>query len=71
MTAEERREPEADEQYSTQQAPVEREFDDDAEGSETARNVTVGAGIGASLIIAIGFTLFIIVLLGYVLMNAL
>lgn len=71
MTADRRKESEADEQYSTDRGPVEEEFDNDAQGSETARNVAGGAGIGAGLIVAIGFALFIVVLLGYVIVNAL
>ena len=72
MTANRRRESEADEQYSTQRGPIEEELDDvDSGGSETARNVAAGAGVSASLIVAIGFILFVIVLLGYIIANAL
>lgn len=71
MTADRRKESEADEQYSTNRSPVEEEFDDDTGGSEAARNVAGGAGVGVGLIVAIGFTLFIVVLLGYVIVNAL
>ena len=71
MTADRRKESEVDEQYATTRGPVEEEFDDDRDGSETARDVAGGAGIGAGLIVAIGFTLFIVVLLGYVIVNAL
>lgn len=71
MTTDQRKEPEIDEQYSTDRGPVEEEFEGHRGGSETARNVAGGAGIGAGLIVAIGFTLFIVVLLGYVVVNAL
>lgn len=71
MNSDSRRESETDEQYATDRGPVEEEFDNDAEGSETARNVAGGAGIGMGLIVAVGFTLFIVVLLGYVIANAL
>ena len=71
MTADGRKESELDEQYAIERGPVEEEFDDDAQGSETTRNVAGGAGIGAGLIVAIGFALFILVLLGYVIVNAL
>lgn len=70
MTTDQRKESEMDEQYATDSGPIEKEFDDDRGGSETARDVAGGAGIGAGLIVAIGFTLFIVVLLGYVILNA-
>lgn len=71
MTANHRKESEVDEQYTTEQSPIEEEFDDSGGPSETGRNVTAGAGISVSLIIAIGFVLLAVVLLGYIIANAL
>jgi hypothetical protein len=71
MTADRRKEPEADEQYTTHRGPIEEEFDDDTGGNETARDVAGGIGVGAGLLVAIGFALFMVVLLGYVIVNAL
>ena len=71
MTAERRNESEADEQYNTQRAPVEREMAEGDDGGETARNVATGAGIGVGMIVAIGFALLVVVLLGYIIVNAL
>lgn len=71
MSANPRKEGEIDEQYDTQHSPVEREIAEGEDGGEAARNVTAGAGIGLGLILMIGFVLLVVVLLGYILVNAL
>lgn len=71
MSSDRGKESELDEQYHTERGPIEREFADGEDGGETGRNVAAGAGISAGLIVAIGFALFVVVLLGYIVVNAL
>jgi len=71
MSADRGKEKGLDEQYDTQRAPVEREFAEGADGGETARNAAGIAGLSFGLIIAIIFILFVVVLLGFIIANAL
>jgi hypothetical protein len=71
MSADRGKETELDEQYETQRAPVEREFANGEDGGETARDATGIAGLSFGLIIAIIFILFVVVLLGFIIANAL
>ena len=71
MSADRGKEQELDEQYETQRSPVEREFADGEGGGETARNAAGIAGLSFGLIIAIIFVLFVVVLLGFIISNAL
>jgi uncharacterized protein YqhQ len=59
------------EQYDAQRSPVEREFSEEQEGSETARKATMIGGLSAGVLIAIIFILFVVVVLGYIIANAL
>ena len=71
MASDRGQESEIDEQYETQQGPIDREFSEGEDGGEVGRDVAAGAGVGAGLIVAIGFVLFVVVLLGYIIANAL
>lgn len=71
MSTGQRNEPEADEQHDVQRSPIEREFSDEQEGSETARKATMIGGMSAGILIAAIFILFVVVLLGYIIAGAL
>lgn len=70
MASDRGRESELDEQYDTQQGPIDREFSEGENGGEVGRDVAAGAGLSAGLIVAIGFVLFVVVLLGFIIYNA-
>ena len=71
MASDRGKESELDEQYDTERAPIEREFSEGEDGGEAGRDIAAGAGISIGLIVAIGFVLFVVVLLGYIIANAL
>jgi hypothetical protein len=71
MSADRGKETELGEQYETESSPIEREFADGDDGGETARNAAGFAGLSFGLIIAIIFILFVVVLLGFIIANAL
>lgn len=60
-----------DEQTDTQRSPVEREMAEGDAGGETARNAAGIAGLSFGAIIVGIFILFVVVLLGYIIANAL
>ena len=71
MSADPENKPGTDEQHGSYHSPVEREVSEGEDGGETARDVTAGAGLSFGLIIVVIFVLFVIVLLGYIIANAL
>lgn len=71
MSADRGKESELDEQYDTQRGPVEREMAEGDDGGDTTRNAAGIAGLSFGLIIAIIFILFVVVLLGFIISNAL
>lgn len=71
MSADRGKESELDEQYDTQRGPVEREMAEGDDGGDTARDAAGIAGLSFGLIITIIFVLFVVVLLGFIIANAL
>lgn len=70
MASDRRRESEIDEQYDTQQGPIDREVSESEDGGDVGRDVAAGAGLSVGLIVAIGFILFVVVLLGFIFADA-
>lgn len=63
--------PGTDEQTDIQRSPVEREIAEGDDGGEVTRDAAGIAGLSFGLIILIIFVLFVVVLLGYIIANAL
>ena len=63
--------PGTDEQHDMQRSPVEREVAEGEDGGEVARDAAGAAGLSFGLIIVVIFVLFVVVLLGYIIANAL
>ncbi len=71
MSADPENKPGPDEQHGSYHSPVEREVSEGEDGGEIARDATEAAGISFGLIIVVIFVLFVVVLLGYIVANAL
>jgi hypothetical protein len=71
MASEQGSKPGTDEQVDTQRSPVEREMAEGDDGGEAARTAAGIAGLGFGTIIVGIFVLFVVVLLGFIIANAL
>ena len=71
MSTEQGRNPGTDEQTDTQRSPVEREMAEGDDGGNAARTASGIAGLSAGMIVVGIFVLFVVVLLGFIIANAL